>query len=207
MGTFGVLEKNLLEKGYEVNVFDTKEQARDHLVSELKDKSVGIGGSATVEALGVYDIIKDTNEVKWHWKVGMDHNAGISSIVEERNDAMATDVYISSANAIAETGEIVNIDGAGNRVASTLWGHKKVIFVIGRNKMTKTYEDAIWRAKNVAAPKRAHQVQAKTPCAVKGDRCYDCKSPGRVCRGMVTHFMPMNMQEFEVILIDEDLGL
>ncbi len=206
MKKFDVIRKNLVDKGFEVNVFETTEQARDHLVRELEGKSVGIGGSATVDELGIYDVIKDTNDVRWHWKAGIDPS-NCRAIINERNDAMDTDVYISSANAISETGEIVNIDGAGNRVASTLWGHEKVIFVVGRNKMTPTYDDAVWRARNVAAPKRAQQTNAKTPCAVKGDKCYDCKGPGRVCRGLVTIFMPMLMQEFEVILIDEDLGL
>ena len=206
MEKFDVIRKNLEENGFEVNVFETKEQARDHLAAELEGRSVGIGGSATVDQIGIYDVIKDTNDVRWHWKAGIDPS-NVTAIVNERNDAMSTDVYISSANAISETGEIVNIDGAGNRVASTLWGHKKVIFVVGRNKMVPSYDDAIWRARNVAAPKRAWQTKAGTPCAVKGDKCYDCKSPGRVCRGMVTIFRPMLMQEFEVILIDEDLGL
>ena len=105
--------------------------------------------------------------------------------------AMDTEVYLCSANALAETGELVNIDGAGNRVASTLFGHRKIYFVVGANKLCPTYEDAVFRARNVAAPQRARQLGAKTPCAVHADRCYDCKSPGRICRGLVTLWGPM----------------
>ena len=115
-------------------------------------------------------------------------------------------VYLSSVNALAETGEIVNIDGAGNRVASTLYGHKKVYLIISRNKLAADYDGALWRARNVAAPKNAQRLNRKTPCAIKGDRCYDCKSPDRICCGLVVLWRPMMGQDIEIILVDEDLG-
>ena len=120
---------------------------------------------------------------------------------------MQTDVYLTSVNALAQTGEIVNIDGVGNRVAATLFGHQKVYYLVGRNKLTEDEAQAVWRARNVAAPQRAQQMGAKTPCAEKADRCYDCKSPGRICRGLVTLWGPMLGMEAEVLLIDEELGL
>lgn len=120
---------------------------------------------------------------------------------------MKTEIYLTSANALAVTGEIVNIDGTGNRVAGTLFGHRKVFFVIGRNKIAPSYEEAVWRARNVAAPKRAQQMNRKTPCALKAERCFDCKSPERICRGLVTLWGPMLGMQAEVLLIDQDLGL
>ena len=120
---------------------------------------------------------------------------------------MGTDVYLTSANGLAETGEIINIDGAGNRVASTLFGHGKVYFVIGRNKLAPTYEEALWRARNIASPRNAQRLGKKTPCAVRGDRCYDCKSPDRICRGLVVLWGPMTGTETEILLVDEDLGM
>ena len=206
MTDFTKIKANLEQNGFAVSTFDTKEEARDYLVSELAGKSVGFGGSRTIDALGVYEALEGKSELHWHWKMGIDPDK-VEAIVKERDNAMKTDVYLSSANAISETGEIVNIDGAGNRVSSTLWGHDKVIFVIGANKIEPTYEDAVWRARNVAAPKRAQSVGAKTPCAVKGDKCYDCKSPGRICRGFVTLWRAMNKHEYEVVLIDEELGM
>ena len=121
--------------------------------------------------------------------------------------AAEADVYLTSANGLAETGEILNIDGAGNRVASTLYGHKKVYFVIGANKLAPTRDEALWRARNIAAPRNAQRLGKKTPCAVKGDKCYDCKSPDRICRGLVELWGPMMGMETEVILIGEDLGM
>ena len=122
---------------------------------------------------------------------------------------MNTDVYISGANAIAETGEIVNIDGKGNRVASTLYGHKRLYIVAGKNKVQPTLEDAIYRARNVAAPLRARSFNVDTPCVKSKElKCYDCRSPQRVCCGMsILMYRMMGMEKSELILIDEDLGM
>ena len=127
--------------------------------------------------------------------------------LEARAKAAHADVYITSANGLTENGEVINIDGAGNRVASTLYGHKRVYFIIGRNKLAPTYDEALWRARNIAAPKNAQRLGKKTPCAVKGDRCYDCKSPDRICRGLVVLWGPSMGVETEIVLVDEDLGL
>ena len=198
MTDFTKVQKNLEARGYTVKAFATAAEAADYLDGAIDGKTVGFGGSATLDALGIYDRLESHNTVIWHWKQPAD---------EARKAAMQTQVYLTSANALAETGEIVNIDGTGNRVSATLFGHEKVIFVIGRNKLAATYEMAVDRARNVAAPQRARQLGKKTPCAVKLDRCYDCKSPERICRGMVTLWGPMLGMEGEVLLVDEDLGL
>ncbi len=90
--------------------------------------------------------------------------------------------------------------------ASMLYGHEKLYLVAGRNKLAATYDEALWRARNIAAPKNAQRLEKKTPCAVKGDKCYDCKTPERICRGLAVLWRPMSGMETEVILIDEDLG-
>lgn len=199
MFDFTTVEKNLKARGYAVRVYATLKEAADYLDGVLDNVTVGIGGSATVKASGLYDRLRKHNTVVWHW---MQEPAA-----QARRNAMETEVYLTSVNALAESGEMVSIDGAGNRISSMLFGHEKVYFLVGRNKITPTYEDAIWRARNVAAPKRAQQMNAKTPCAVEGNRCYDCKSPGRICHGMVTLWSPMSSMEAEVLLIDEELGL
>ena len=121
--------------------------------------------------------------------------------------AMTADVYLLSANAIAEsTGEILSIDGTGNRVSSTLFGHRKVYFVAGKNKVSEDFDKALWRLRNVVAPKNAQRLGRKTPCAVKGDKCYNCSSPERICRGLVVHYKKMNSMDMEVVLVDQELG-
>ena len=197
MADFTKVQKNLESRGYTVKVFATAAEAVGYLDGAIDGKTVGFGGSVTVQEMGLYDALAAHNEVHWHWKGGQ----------QEREAAKDCQIYITSANGLAETGEILNIDGAGNRVAATLYGHEKVYFVIGRNKLAPTYDEALWRARNIAAPKNAQRLNRKTPCAVKADRCYDCKSPERICRGMVTLWGPMLGMEGEVLLVDEDLGL
>ena len=198
MGIFDTVKKNLEDRGYAVEVFASGAEAAAYLDGAVDGKSVGFGGSMTLDQLGLYDALGKHNTVVWHWK----QDAGPA-----RREGMFTDVYLSSANGLAETGEIVNIDGNGNRVAATLFGHEKVYLVIGRNKLAPTYEEALWRARNIASPKNVQRLGKKTPCAVKGDRCYDCKSPDRICRGLVTLWGPMMGMETEILLVDEDLGL
>lgn len=190
--------KNELEgRGFSVKTFATGGEAAAYLDGVIDGRTVGIGGSVTVQELELYDKLVSHNEVHWHWAGGP----------AERDAAMQTQVYITSANGLAETGEIINIDGTGNRVAATLYGHEKVYFVIGRNKLAPTYDTALWRARNIAGPKNAQRLNRKTPCAVKGDKCYDCKSPDRICRGLVVLWRPMMGTETEIILVDEDLGM
>lgn len=91
-------------------------------------------------------------------------------------------------------------------MSSSLYGHKRVWFVVGSNKIAPTYDEALWRARNIAAPKNAQRLGVKTPCAVNGDRCYDCKSPQRICRGLVVLWEAIRSCETEVVLVDEPLG-
>ena len=77
---------------------------------------------------------------------------------------------------------------------------------MGRNKLAPDYDAALWRARNIAGPKNAQRLQKKTPCAVKGDKCYDCKSPERICSALVVYWRKPSSMDFEVVLVDEDLG-
>ena len=198
MTDFSRVKQNLEARGFRVSVFATAAEAADYLDGAIDGKTVGFGGSATLDALGIYDRLESHNTVIWHWKQPAD---------EARKAAMQTQVYLTSANALAETGEIINIDGVGNRLAGTLFGHEKVYFVIGRNKLAPDYEKAVWRARNVAGPHRAQQLGKKTPCAVKADRCYDCKSPERICAAMVIYWeKPALIPEAEVVIIGQELG-
>ena len=189
------LTQSLEERGFSVRRFATKEEAADYLDKEINGVSVGFGGSMTVQEMGLFPRLAAHNQAVWHW-----NRDGLAQ-------AAGTDVYICSLNGLAETGELVNIDGVGNRVASTLFGHKKVYFVVGRNKVAPDYDAALWRARNIASPKNAQRLGMNTPCAVKGDKCYDCKSPQRICRGLVVLWeKPRAIETMEVILIDEELG-
>ena len=189
------LTKNLEQRDFTVRAVATAAEAADYLDKESNGVSVGFGGSMTVQEMGLYPRLAAHNDTIWHWdKAGLEQ-------------AAVTDVYISSVNGLAETGEIINIDGTGNRVASTLFGHKKVYFVVGKNKIAPDYDKALWRARNIASPKNAQRIGVQTPCAAKGDKCYDCQSPQRICRGLVVLWeKPKSIETVEVILIDQELG-
>ncbi len=192
---YAELTQNLEERGFTVRRFATAREAADYLDGQIDGVSVAFGGSMTVQEMGLYPRLAAHNETVWHWnKDGLDK-------------AATTDVYICSANGLAETGEIVNIDGTGNRVASTLFGHKRVYLVVGKNKLAPDYDKALWRARNIASPKNAQRLGVQTPCAAKGDKCYDCKSPQRICRGLVVLWeKPRSVERMEVVLVDEELG-
>ena len=190
--------RNLENRGFAVSRFDTKESARDYLAGRLSGAVVGMGGSMTLKQMGLYDALSGHNTVWNHW---------VQDPETARKNAAAADVYITSANAVAETGEIVNIDGAGNRVSSTLYGKNEVYIVVGINKLEETFDKALWRARNVASPKNAQRLGVKTPCAQNGDRCYDCSSPERICKGLVVLWGGLKgVGRTEVVIINEELG-
>lgn len=189
------LTGNLTRRGYAVSRFATKEEAAAYLDSRINGVTVGFGGSLTLKEMGMYDRLACHNKALWHWENGT------------LAQAATADVYLTSANGLAETGEIINIDGTGNRVASTIYGHSKVYFVIGANKIAPDYDRALWRARNIASPKNAQRLGRKTPCAVKGDKCYDCDSPERICRALVVLWeKPKGIQDMEIVLVEEELG-
>ena len=198
---FELLQANLEKKGYTVSVFHTKEEAAAYLNRVMDGTTIGLGGTMSAEEMGLYESLSSHNQVFWHW-----HMPEGMTAPEMHTAIRGADIYISSVNGIAETGEIVNIDGASNRVSNILHGHKKVYLIVGENKVEPTLEKAIWRAQNIASPKNAQRLGKNTPCAVKGDRCYDCTSPQRICRSLVTMMTKPSACEYEVVLVGESLG-
>lgn len=195
------LKKNLIKRHFDVSVFETGDEAVAYLKEQIQNTTVGIGGSMTVQQLNLFDVLSETNEVSWHWRIPEGMNT-----VEVRKKENTADHYICSVNGAAATGELINIDGTGNRIADENWGHSKVWLIVGKNKIAPDFEKALWRARNVAAPKNARRLHRKTPCAVKGDRCYDCASPERICNSLSVLWNKPYSQDYEVVIVDEDLG-
>ena len=197
---FENLKKQLEANGFTVSVFASGEDAASYLNREIDGKTVGMGGSMTITGLGLKESLGSHNPLYSHGFTPGDP-------AEVQKLAADAEIYLLSANAIAEdTGEILNIDGTGNRAASSLYGHKKVYFVAGKNKVSPDFHSALHRLRNVVAPKNAQRLGRRTPCAAKGDRCYNCNSPERICRGLVVHYRKMNSMDMEVVLIDQELG-
>ena len=197
---FEELHKKLEINGFTLKVVSTGEEVSAYLNQEIDQKTVGMGGSMTITQLGLKESLSAHNVVFSHSFTPCDPK-------ETQALAARAEVYLLSANGIAaDTGEIINIDGIGNRVSSTLFGHQKVYFLAGKNKISPDFPTALHRVRNVVSPKNAQRLGRRTPCAVKADRCYDCDSPERICRGLVVHYRKMNSMDMEVILIDQELG-
>jgi hypothetical protein len=181
----------------------TKEEAVQELWKHITPKQkIGIGGSLTVRGLGILEKLEAQDYTIYdHWKPGLSRE----NILEIRKLQMACDLFLSSANAITLNGELVNIDGIGNRVNSINFGPGKVILVAGYNKIVKDVQEGIERIKNVSAPLNARRLNIDVPCA-KAGKCVDCNSPNRICRALVIHERKPSLTDVLIILVGEELG-
>jgi len=194
--------KNLKRRHIEGFYCATAEEAVKKVSELIADgSSVTWGGTMTVRDLGIPQYLKDRGTLEV-----LDRD--LAETPEDKQaiylKAFAADVYLSSANAISEDGVIVNIDGNGNRVAAITWGPKKVIFVIGLNKVAQNVEAALARARSTASPTNAARFDVKTPCKTDGV-CHNCNSPECICN--YVHFLRNSPQgRHTVVLVGETLG-
>ncbi len=160
--------------------------------------SVTMGGGESVHQIGLPDALKVGNYSF------IDRDA-----YEDKRKAMLlaydADVFLSSANAVTEDGILVNIDGNANRVSAIAQGPRKVIFVVGMNKVCKDFDSALKRARNVAAPINVQRFGLNTPCAKTGS-CMDCKSPDTICCQFLLTRFSRHEGRIHVILVNDDLG-
>lgn len=163
--------------------------------------SFGFGGSVTTRELGLTDALTAAGKTVFdHWLT----TPGMTDM-DVRLRQGRCDCFLCSANAIAASGEIVNVDGVGNRNNAMTFGCPKVIIIVGMNKVTPDLNAALERIRTVAAPMRAKSLELKTPCAETGI-CSDCNAPQRICRvTTILHRKPM-MTDISIILINESLG-
>ena len=193
---YQVLKKNFEDHRFQTAYFETKEEAVAYLKEKVNGTTVGFGGSVTSQEMGLYELLGENNTVYWHW---------INPGRETLEKAQSAEVYILSANGVAETGEIVNIDGTGNRVATSIFGPKKVYYIVGKNKIAPDIMSALKRAKDIAAAKNAVRLNRKTPCAATGE-CHNCNSPERICGVTVIVERPSAGMEVEVLFVNEEMG-
>lgn len=162
---------------------------------------IGMGGAASVAQIGLLDIVKSD-------KYKFIDREGAKSPEEKRAAELAAydaDVFLGSANAITEDGVLVNIDGNSNRVSAYAYGPKRLVLIVGMNKVAKDVDAAMKRARNTAAPINAQRFGLKTPCSATGS-CMNCKSPDTICcQFLVTRFS-RHKDRIHVILVDDTLG-
>ncbi|UCF71340.1 MAG: lactate utilization protein [candidate division WOR-3 bacterium] len=193
----------LKKRDFDAEYFATIEETTEALTKAIPaDAAVGIGGSVTVRELGIIEILeKRNNEVVHHWKP----EAAKEKDRETRKKEGLADYYLTSANAITMNGDIINIDGIGNRVAHMIFGPDNVIIVAGHNKIVPDIDSGIRRSREIAGVINAKRVGAKTPCAETG-KCVDCKAPARICRvTTVMQYRPWQTK-IKVLLVNERLG-
>jgi L-lactate utilization protein LutC len=192
------VNENLIKRGFKSCVVQTLDEAKNTALKIIGEGSVGIGGSVTVQQLGLYDsLTSQGNAVYWHWKDGG----------QVRYKAMTADYYICSANALTEDGCPILIDGNGNRIAALSFGPQNAILIIGKNKIVKDKEEGLNRIKSgECSGKNGVRLGLKTPCAVVG-KCADCNSPQRMCSVTALFERPSGgLKNVYVLLVNQDLG-
>ena len=193
------LQKRHFEAYYCADAKQAMQQAVDLISNE---DIVSWGGSVSIEQIGLL------NYVKQHYKViDRDTAASPQQRIELMCQGLLADTFLMSANAVTEDGQLVNIDGNGNRTAALIYGPKKVIVVAGMNKVVRTLEDAYARAHYTAAPAVVQRFPAaKTPCNITGS-CAECLGESSCCAQFVRTRLCRPAGRIKVILVGENLGL
>lgn len=197
-------------EGLEKNAFTavycpTTQDAYDYIMAEAQDaKTVGFGGSMTIAGLGVEaGLFELGKETLVHGRPGL----SMEERIEIMRRQLTCDLFLSGSNALTLSGVLVNIDATGNRVGAMVFGPRKVIVVVGRNKLVDgSVNDAIKRVKDWTSPPNAKRLNYKTPCATTGF-CSDCNSPDRICRVTTIMDKKPRLTDLRVLVVNADLGL
>lgn len=201
--TLETLEKNLEKRGFNTVSVQSKNEIHE-LVSEMipSDKTVGLGGSVTLRELELDTVLaKRGNTLFNHWEPDLSFE---DSVIIRKNQQHA-DFFLTSINAITRDGQLVNIDGVGNRVSSMIFGPGHVMAFVGINKIVRDVHEALDRIKNVTSPKNSKRLGMKTPCAKTG-HCAECSGEVSACRvTTIIDFRPA-LTPFTVVLISDEFG-
>ena len=197
-----ILVKNLRNRHFDAWYCDTKEEALAKALELIPEgASVGWGGVMSAQQIGLFDALRAGN----YNLFDRDRCATPEEREQAVKDSMFADVFLTGANGLSLDGQMVNIDGTGNRVAAIIFGPKKVLVIAGMNKVCDTIEQAMDRARQVAAPMNMMRFMKDTPCAVTGS-CGDCKNEGCICNQIVItrHCRPVGRIQY--IIVGESLG-
>jgi len=198
-----LLVKNLRSRHYEAYYCDTRAQALEKALELIpKGATVGWGGAMSAKQIGLLDVM---NSGEYH-AIDRDKAPNPDARKKAMKDCLLADVFITGANAISMDGQMVNIDGNGNRVAAIVYGPESIIVIAGMNKVMDTLEAAMIRARTVAAPMNKQRFDAQTPCEVTGT-CGDCKSEGCICNQILITRNSKPAGRIKMILVGEELGL
>ena len=197
------LVKNLQQRQFEAYYCADKAEALAQALTLIPEgSSVGWGGCASVSQIGLLDAVREGS----YNVIDRDTAASQEERMELMRKCLLSDVFLTGANAISMDGQMVNIDGNGNRVAAVIYGPKTVIAIVGMNKVTDSVEDAVRRARTVAAPLNNSRFGNDNPCSFTGT-CGNCKNEKCICNHIVItrHCRPVGRIKF--VIVGEDLGL
>lgn len=177
---------------------EDKEAALKQALELIEENStISMGGCMSAHEIGLVQALQEGN-YQYLDRSKMEPREGLLA-------AYDSDVFLSSANAMTSDGILVNIDGNSNRVSCIAQGPKKVIFIVGMNKVCDDLDSAMKRARNVAAPINAQRFEVKTPCKETG-KCFDCKSPDTICCQFLITRYSRHTGRIHVILVNDNLG-
>ena len=178
---------------------EDKEAALKQALELIEENStISMGGCMSAHEIGLVQALQEGN-YQYLDRSKMEPREGLLA-------AYDSDVFLSSANAMTSDGILVNIDGNSNRVSCIAQGPKKVVFIVGMNKVCSDLDAAMKRARNVAAPANAQRFEVKTPCKTAG-KCFDCKSPDTICCQFLITRYSRHKDRIHVILVNDTLGL
>ncbi len=202
------LKTALEANNFEVFVADSEADAKKIFLDDIFPKtgatSVAWGGSMTFIGTGLYNELKDRSDLSVIDTY--DRSIPYEESLERRRQALTVDLFITGTNAITESGQLVNLDMIGNRVAALVFGPKQVVLFVGRNKLVADLEEAMFRVKNYVAPINSMRLDMATPC-VKTSYCEECKSPKRICNAWTITEKAFPKGRIKIVLINEDTGI
>jgi L-lactate utilization protein LutB len=198
--TIKALEKNQIPAFFIPNKKEAKEKILDMIP---QGSSIGIGGSVSMEQLGLIEEIKRREFTLFN---PFDPSLSEDKNIVMRRKALLSDVFLTSTNAVTEQGQLFNIDATGNRVSAMIFGPSKVIVIAGFNKIVRNMDEAIIKVKERTAPINAKRLKKNTPCVYSG-KCEDCESPERICNIGVIIYKKPKLTDLNVFLIGKNLGI
>ncbi len=197
------LIKNLEKRNMEGFYCATAAKACEKALSLINSgETVSFGGSMTLTECGVLDALRAREDITLYDRATAKSPEEMDAIYRQ---AFSVDTFFMSTNAITLDGELINIDGRGNRVAALIYGPEQVIIIAGMNKVVSTGDEGFHRARNMAAPPNCVRLNKKTPCAVTG-RCGDCYGDESICSQIVVTRRSSQKNRIKVILVGEELG-
>lgn len=201
-------QQNFQKNHFNFIIVETPEEAKKMILEEFipkrKIKTASWGDSMTVLETEILEELEKSPNITFIQT--FNNQISRKEIIQRRRDALTVDLFIAGSNALTENGQLVNLDGLGNRIAPMIFGPEYVIIIVGKNKIVSDISEAMNRIRNIAAPLNARRHHLKTPCVYTG-KCMDCQDPNRICNAWSIIEKSNPPGRITIILIKKELGL